>query len=186
MSPSFASDLASHVSKMNEKPAIITPIVFPFNSSTPYSAIDNPKAKVKFDLDGSGLHRRWSWITPRAAFLCWNPLGDGRIDSARDLFGNATFWMFFRNGYDALAALDDNQNGELAGPELRFIAVWHDRNVNGVSEPGEVKQLASYGIERIAVRPEGRKGAIWFNRRGIGLRSGRTLPTYDWVSKRQY
>ncbi len=185
LSSAYQEELTVHMAAMNKKPTMITPIVFPLAPGTPYSAIDNPKAKVKFDLDGSGLPRRWSWITPRAAFLCWHPLGDGKIDSARDLFGNATFWMFFRNGYDALAALDDNRDGNLTGLELRFIGVWHDRNANGISEPAEVKSLAAHGITRIAVHAEGKQGNVWFNRTGIGLRNGRTLPTYDWVSKRQ-
>ncbi len=185
LSSAFVAELSAHIGDMKKKPQAITPIVFSLDASTPYSAIDNPKAKVKFDLDGSGLPRRWSWITPRAAFLCWNPLGDGKIDSARDLFGNATFWMFFRNGYDALGALDDNRDGLLTGTELRFFAVWHDRNSNGVSERTEVKPLSAFGIVRISVRPQGRQGAVWFNRSGIGLRNGRSLPTFDWVAKRQ-
>lgn len=179
------ADLRKLVKSLESKPQAMTPIVFPLSASTPYRSIDNPKARVKFDMDGSGLGRRWTWINPNAAFLCWNPLGDGRIDSGRDLFGNTTFWMFFRHGYDALAALDDNLDGQLAGPELRFIAVWHDRNANGLSEPGEVRSLAEFGIVGIRTRPQGREGLVWLHQRGLIRRDGSTLPTYDWVASRR-
>jgi hypothetical protein len=162
----------------------ISPIVFPLNASTPLSAIDNPKAKVKFDLDGSGTVRRWTWITPKAAFLVWNPLGDGKVESGRELFGNATFWMFFQNGYDALGALDDDRDGELKDRELRFIAVWRDANSNGISEPGEVRPLEAYGITAIRTRADGRKGPVWFRKAGLIRKDGSVLPTYDWLGKR--
>lgn len=179
------ADMRAHEKKVADLPTMTTPIVFALAPATPYSAIDNPKARVKFDLDGGGIARRWSWITPRGAFLVWHPLNDGKVDSGRELFGNATFWMFFRNGYEALASLDDNLDGELMGWELRFIAAWRDINSNGISEPGEVKPLSAFGISAIRCRPEGRIGNVWFKKQGLVLANGSTLPTYDWVAKRR-
>jgi hypothetical protein len=179
------SEMKAHEKKIASQPIMKTPIVFPLEAGTPFGAIDNPKAKVKFDLDGGGIARRWSWITPRAAFLVWHPLNDGKVDSGRELFGNATFWMFFRNGYEALASLDDNLDGELRGWELRFIAAWRDINSNGISEPGEVRPLRAYGIEAIRCRPDGKVGNVWFKKQGMVRTNGSTLPTYDWVAKRR-
>ncbi len=179
----FAAEMRKHEALMAKKPMMITPIVFPLRSGTPLAGIDNPKARVKFDLDGSGTARRWSWITPNAAFLVWHPLNDGKVDSGREMFGNATFWMFFRDGYEALASLDDDRDGVLRGRELRFIAAWRDANANGISEPGEVRPLDRYGIVGIRCAPEGKKGAVWFNPNGLLLARGGSLPTYDWVAR---
>lgn len=181
----FAAEIRRHEALMSKKPLMITPIVFPIRTGTPLAAIDNPKARVKFDLDGSGTPRRWSWINPNAAFLVWHPLNDGKVDSGREMFGNATFWMFFRDGYEALASLDDDRDGVLRGRELRFIAAWRDANANGVSEPGEVRPLDRYGIVGIRCVPEGKKGAVWFNPKGLIIASGGALPTYDWVARRR-
>lgn len=165
-----------------QMPTAITPIVIPLGPGTPYREIDNPSARVGFDLDGLGMGSRWTWITPKAAFLVWNQRGDGIVRSGRELFGSATFWMFFKNGYAALDSLDDNGDGTLTGRELRSIAVWHDANTNGRSDSGEVCPLASYSIVGIRTRPQGRNGQVWFNKQGIVRQDGRTLPTYDWIA----
>lgn len=68
--------------------------------------------------------------------------GKGRINSVLQLFGNVTFWMFWRNGYEAMRALDDNGDGSPAGGELAGLGPWRDENGNGVSERGEVRALA--------------------------------------------
>lgn len=181
----FAGEMRKHEALMAKKPMLVTPIVFPLSSATSYRAIDNPRARVRFDLDGSGLGRRWTWIRPNAAFLVWNPLGDGKIESGRELFGSTTFWMFFRHGYDALSALDDDRDGELRGLELRFLSAWRDRNANGVSDPGEVRPLAAYGIVAIRTAPDGRSGSVWYRNAGVVRADGSVLPTYDWIAQRR-
>jgi hypothetical protein len=179
--PGKSSFLKRYVDKADKFPTNQTPIIFPVGAKKAFTDLESPKASVRFDLDGSGLGRRWSWVTPNAAFLVWDPFKTGRITSGRQLFGNVTFWMFFRNGYAALASLDDNRDGELRGAELRFIAAWRDANSNGFSDPGEVRPLLSYGIVAIRVRAEGKRGRIWFNSVGLERGDGSTLPTYDWV-----
>jgi hypothetical protein len=160
----------------------ISPIVFPMNAVLSLTEIANPKAVVPFDLDGTGEVRVWPWIRANAAFLVWDPLGEGHITSGRQLFGNVTWWMFWKDGYHALQALDDDANGWLEGTELDGIGVWHDANTNGVSDPGEVSPVAAT-VARIAVVPDRQGGQVLSNRWGIIMRSGRILPTYDWLPR---
>jgi len=139
-------------------------------------------AAVTFDLDGSGLPRPWGWITTNAAWLVYDPQGRGEISSALQMFGQVTFWIFWRDGYHALASLDDNQDGRLAGSELRGIALWQDGNGNGVSEPGEVRPVAEWGIT--AVFCSGQQEAVhgsWCAE-GVRFGEGRVRPTYDWIA----
>lgn len=64
---------------------------------------------------------------------------------------------------------------------LRGIAVWFDRNANGVSDRGEVVSLAKAGIRRVAVTAQGRRdGALW-NAAGIERTDGTTAATFDWT-----
>lgn len=159
----------------------ISPILVPLGDS-PFDRLVRPDAAVLFDLDGSGLSRQWGWITPDAAWLVHDPEGRGRITSGLQMFGNVTFWVQWDDGYEALAALDDNGDGELAGAELRDLALWRDANANGVSEPGEVKSLAFYGIAALSCSGTRVRDDLVRSDRGVRYNDGRTRPTYDWFA----
>jgi hypothetical protein len=156
----------------------ITPIVLSFRSGATLDGLLAPASRVKFDLDGTGREQSYSWLQPDAAFLVWDPEHTGRITSGRQLFGTVTWWMFWENGYQALAALDDDHDGWLRGPELSGLALWFDRNQNGVSDPGEVIPIEQAGIEALAVNG----GSSLMNPSGALLKDGRVLPTWDWVT----
>jgi hypothetical protein len=95
-----------------------------------------------------------------------------------------TFWLFWENGYHALRALDDDGDGRVAGNELRHLALWHDRNGNAKSEPGEVKPLScwrittlSYAYRLDATHPD----EIAFAPAGVTFSDGSSRPTFDVV-----
>lgn len=176
--------LTDRSEKLKKLPRPVTPIAVPLRDGLRATDIEDRAAVVAFDADGTGLPRRWSWITPDAAWLVYDPTASGKVNSALQMFGNVTFWLFWENGYEALASLDDDRDGRLTGDELRGLALWHDANRNGVCDPGEVKPLASHGItglscrhERDATHPD----AIAYSPAGVTLQDGRTRPTYDIV-----
>jgi hypothetical protein len=142
----------------------------------------DPNARVPFDLDGSGVVRKWGWITPKAAWLVFDPEGRGKITSALQMFGNVTFWIFWRDGYAALSALDDDGDGVLRGPELRGLALWRDRNGNGVSEPGEVLSVEACGIGAISCTSEIHSTGINWNPVGVTFTDGSSTASYDWIA----
>ena len=170
------------IAQLKKLPIAITPIVFPISRSLSLSDLVSSRSVV-FDLNGDGIKERWQWITSKACFLVWDGERTGQVTSGLQLFGSVTWWMFWRNGYEALAALDDDGNGWLEGKELDGIFVWHDKNSNGVSERGEVLPLSHFGIVRISVKATNRIGETLFNPKGIQLLDGTFLPTYDWVAK---
>lgn len=162
-------------------PRAVSPILVPLRDA-PLEELVRSDAAVRFDLDGSGLPRRWGWITPDAAWLVHDPEGHGQITSGLQMFGNVTFWIRWEDGYAALAALDDNDDGELTGAELRDLALWHDANGNGVSEPGEVKPLAFHGIVALACSGTRVRDDLVRSDHGVRYSDGRTRPTYDWFA----
>lgn len=174
----------SDLQTLNNKPdnMAITPIVFDLERLAPLSDLEDPHLRVKFRLDGTGREQSWSWVKPTTGILVWDPTGAGRITSGQQLFGSATWWMFFSDGYHALDALDDNRDGRLSGGELRGLAVWFDRNSDGVSDKGEVVTVESAGIDSIATAATTREGDAPANHEGLELKDGRVLPTYDWIS----
>ena len=109
--------------KVTERGRMITPIVVPLAAGAPFDDLVARDAAVAFDLDGSGLPHRWQGITPKAGWLVYQGTGQRRVDSGIRLIGSRTFWIFWPDGYAAMAALDDDADGWLAGPELEGLAI---------------------------------------------------------------
>ncbi len=169
---------------LEEEPRLrmVTPILFALDGPLGLDQLVSAEASVRFDLDGDGLTERWPWVASRTALLVWDPDRTGRVTSGRQLFGSVTWWMFFTNGYEALAVLDDDRDGELAGPELEGLAAWFDRDTDGISDPGEVLPIGELEIEAVAVRPTTEVEGCPAAPLGIRMRDGRWLPTYDWIT----
>ena len=151
----------------------MTPIAVPLRDGLVARDLEDRDAAVAFDADGSGLNRPWTWVTKDAGWLVYDPKGRGEITSGLQLFGNVTFWLFWENGYHALASLDDDGDGELTGDELKGLAIWHDAGHLGVCDPGEVKPLSAYGIVAVSCRFEPRRESPGPDR---VLIEGRDLP----------
>jgi hypothetical protein len=161
----------------------ITPIVLSLKPTRVMSELISPVSTAAFDLDGTGSGKRWPWVNADTGILAWDPRQTGDITSGRQLFGSASWWLLFDNGYRALDALDDNRDGELLGTELKGLAVWFDRNSNGVSDPGEVIPVEQLGIAGIRTNATGIDGGSPCNRDGLRMADGRILPTYDWIAR---
>jgi hypothetical protein len=169
------------VATLRQKPRAITPVIFSFREATPLCDLVAPDIHVAFDLDGLG-GRSWTWLQSDTGILVWDPLHSRSIQSGLQLFGSVTWWMFWRDGFQALAALDDNHDGSLSGRELAGLAVWIDRNQNGRSDPGEVLSLADAGIVRISVQAAADATGTLSNVHGIQFSDGRQTPSYDWIA----
>lgn len=175
--------LEEKMARLKSLPRPITPIVVALRDGVGVHSLEDRAARVRFDADGTG-EQEWTWITPDAGWLVFDPAGTGRITSALQLFGSASFWLFWETGYDALAALDDDADGLLRGPELKGLAIWRDRNRNGISEPGEVRPLEHWGIVGLSCRYQrdaGHPDHMAFAAKGVLLRDGSTRPSYDLI-----
>lgn len=171
------------VAKLRNLPQrAVTPIVLAVDGQHRLADLIDPHAHVRFDLDGDGSVEQRSWVRPAAGLLVWDPAGRGEITSGRQLFGSVTWWMFWRNGYAALDVLDDDRDGELAGAELRGMAVWFDRDGDAVSDPGEVVPVGDVGVVGLSVHAAEQQDGSPMNPRGVRFEDGRVLPTWDWIA----
>jgi len=185
--PVRAAIASSIVKAMDALPrcSAITPLVVPLDDSQCLHEVLDRSKQVSFDLDGTGRPQTVQWITSQSAFLVWDPQHTGQITSGRQLFGSATWWMFFADGFAALASLDDDCNGRIEGSELSGLALWRDANSNGISDPGEVTPVEKWGIRSLSCRADGREPDGLVSQAGIVLDVAgqeHTRPLWDWIT----
>jgi Ca2+-binding RTX toxin-like protein len=121
----------------------LTPLVVDLqNNGLSLSSLANGEYS---DFDGDGFAEKVGWIASSEAFLVRDTNGNGVIDNVTEMFGG--------NGgtsaYQKLAALDNSGNGALSGSELSTLRLWVDADSNGITDAGELKTLAAYGIAKI-------------------------------------
>jgi hypothetical protein len=111
------------------------------------------------------------------ALLAIDRNGNGSIDDGRELFGSA-FQLAdgsrAEDGFAALASLDSNHDGQISAADCEFAALraWLDGNSDGVSQEGELVDLASLGIVSIDLSVQA--GTEMNNGNWLGLESNFT------------
>ncbi len=174
--------LTERTKQMQKVRRPVTPLVIPLRDGLSVKELVDHHAAVAFDADGSGVKHKWTWISKNAGWLVHDHKRTGKVDSALQLFGGVTFWMFWENGYRALSALDASGDGWLTGAELDGLAVWVDANSNGIVDAGELKSLGELGITALACRAHAGPAPAHTAAhapQGVRFRDGSTRPTFD-------
>jgi hypothetical protein len=131
-----------------------------------------------FDLDLDGL-KRWSWVGPKAGLLVYSATGVPKEITGRDLFGNITWGQPWKDGYEPLASLDQDDSGDLKDKELELLYIWLDANTNAKPDAGEVKPVREY-VKSISVVPSrDEEGNAW-NHQGATLLDDSKVGSWDW------
>ncbi|QDL56146.1 calcium-binding protein [Rhodoferax aquaticus] len=120
----------------------------------------NPAAPILFDQDGDGIQTATGWIASGEAIVVRDINGNGKIDSGRELFGDATILtrgpkagQTAAHGFEALADLDSNGDGKFDANDAAFASVklWKDANQDGISQTNELFTFADLGVASIKV-----------------------------------
>lgn len=172
-------------------------------------SIEDYTSLSKFPLEIADASNWYVWrASGSTPLLVWDPEHNGEIKSAEQLFGNWTFGgkhsAFKRtslgagntytpgnpwnDGYEALGSLDEDRNGSIDGTELEPLALWFDRNADGISDKGEVISVKKAGVTALyyegAVKDE-RTGDVHLNMGYTRTESGETVSgsSVDWYAK---
>ncbi len=156
----------------------VTPIIIPLVPELTIKDMLRP-ASVSFDLDGNGAKRYQQWTGTKAGWLVYDANQSKHITSGLQLFGPSSFWIFWNDGYEAMKALDDNNDDHLSGSELNGLAVWSDTNGDGKSDGSEVRSVQELGITSLSctgqLNADGTLGSV----NGVTFSDGRRADTYD-------
>jgi hypothetical protein len=124
--------------------------------------LTNATNGVNFD-DGTGtlLRTAWTAVNSGDAWLVLDRNGNGTIDDATELFGNAApqppvSGTELKNGFRSLREFDKPQNGgngdeaiDARDSIFGSLRLWQDWNHNGISEFSELHSLPQSGLAAI-------------------------------------
>ena len=148
------------VDALNWVPPRRDPLVLDLDGSGITTSAINPASPILFDHDGDGTKTASGWIASGEAIVVRDLNGNGTIDSGRELFGDNTLLtsgaragQTAAHGFEALADLDSNADGQFNNLDAAFASVklWKDANQNGISETGELFTFAQLGVASINV-----------------------------------
>lgn len=130
--------------------ANVAPVVLDLNQD---GVIDY--ASVVMDVNSDGVLDSTLWAGRKDGVLVWDKYHDGQVH-------NHTQYAFTEYGgstdLEGLAAgFDSNHDGVLSAADDKFaeFKVWHDIDQDGVSDAGEVRSLADWGITSINLVSDG-------------------------------
>jgi len=150
----LAAQLTAMGSTQQTRLAVVTPMVLDLDGNVIQTV--NVQSGVTFDIDNNGTLERTGWVARGDGLLVRDINGDGKINNGGELFGSGTVLADgskAADGYAAMRALDSNLDGILDANDAAFgqLAVWADKNGDGITNAGEIVSLNSLGITSLSL-----------------------------------
>lgn len=143
--------------QLNGHEGCVTPLVVAFEP------VELQPATARFAFQ-PGRPMTTAWPSAATPWIALDRDGDGKITSGAELFGDSTAGdelasARFRNGFDALASLDDNRDGVIDRNDRAFttLVLWRDDG-DRTSQPHELRPLSAE-IEALPLDHDGVRGS---------------------------
>jgi hypothetical protein len=152
--------------------------------------------QVTMDVNGDRILDTTQWAGAQDGVLVWDKFADGLVhDNSQYAFGQyATTFSVDAQGFARLAsdlegladAFDTNRDGVFSMSDEKFgeFKIWQDMDQDGVSDAGEVRSLADWGITSINLVSDGvqrtpAEGVTEAGRSAANLVDGSTMLVAD-------
>jgi len=112
---------------------------------------------IFFDHDANGFAELTGWVSSDDGMLVLDRNNDGIINDGKELFGDQTILnngSKAANGFQALADLDDNQDGKIDYNDVAYsqLKVWQDLDGDGYNFGYRQKIISNNKVERVMLR----------------------------------
>jgi hypothetical protein len=119
--------------------------------------------QIHLDVNGDGVLDNTHWAGAQDGVLVWDKYHDGQVhDNSQYAFAqydteSAANGTLATDLSGLAAAFDSNHDGVFDAGDAQFgeFKVWQDVNQNGVSDAGEVRSLADWGLSAINLTSDG-------------------------------
>lgn len=109
--------------------------------------------KVLFDIDGDGFLEETGWVGLDTGILVVDKKGNGVISNIQEIISEKFEGIDAMDGFEALRRYDVNNDGIIDehDPIFKTLRVWINRDLDGITKPGELFKLSDLGITAIIV-----------------------------------
>jgi hypothetical protein len=134
-----------------------TPLVLS-GASTPIPQLAPHQDGLEFTLTNDNRREcATDWPRTDSPWLALDRDGDGQINTGVELFGSMTPMAdgtTATNGFEALAELDSNQDGQITPADARFseLRAWADADGDRITDSGELIPLSELEVDVIDLR----------------------------------
>ncbi|WP_140383410.1 calcium-binding protein [Acinetobacter pittii] len=151
---------SAHLFDLAQKTYRSDPLTLDLNHDGLETRAPSISSPIMFDHTGTGIRTSTGWVLPDDGFLVLDRNGNGTIDNGTELFGDSTLLIngsFAKNGFEALADQDTNQDGKVDAQDANWLAlkVWRDLNQDGISQANELFSMSALDIDGIHVTSSG-------------------------------